>query len=96
MPATIDGYRCKLINKILFATSQEEVQRFIDAALKGLKDHNADDKIINGFLDKTIGSLEDFNVYDCSANQWSNIHMSKIVFNRIKSSFSPVDNISAK
>ena len=90
MPATIDGYRCKLINKILFAASQDEVQRFIDAALRGLKEHKVHDHIINRFLDKTIASLEDFNAFDCSSNQWANIHMSKIVFNRIKSSFSPV------
>ena len=90
MPATIDGYRCKLINKILFAASQDEVQRFIDAAFKGLKEHKVHDHIINRFLEKTMTSLEDFNVFDCSSNQWSNIHMSKIVLNRIKLSFSLV------
>lgn len=86
MPATIDDYRCKLINKILFATSQDEVQRFIDATVKGLKERNPDDHILDRFLDKTIGSLEEFNPFDCSATQWSNIHMSKIFFNRIKTS----------
>lgn len=86
MPATIDGYRCKLINKILFADSQEQVQRFIDAALKGLKENKLEDHSINRFLDKTIQSLEDFNPFDYNARQWANIQMSKIVFNRLKSS----------
>lgn len=92
MPATINGYRCKLINKILFATSQDEVQRFIDAAIKGLKEHKVHDYIISRFLDKTVQNLEDFNPCDYNAQQWANIQMSKIIFNRIKTSISKVVN----
>jgi len=39
MSQTITEYRCKLINKILFARSQEEVRRIIDAAVRGLREH---------------------------------------------------------
>jgi hypothetical protein len=86
MPLTIDGYCCKLINKILFAGSQEDVQRSIDAAVKGLKDHKVNEYIIDRFVDRAIQSLNDFNPFDNNAQQWSNIQMGKIVFNRIKSS----------
>ena len=84
MPVAIDAYRCKLINKILFANSKYEVHRFIDAAIKGLKEHKVHDYIINRFLDKNIQSLEDFNLCDYNTQQWANIQMSKIIFNRIK------------
>ena len=50
MPETIDNYRCKLINKILFADSQEQVQRYIDVAVKGLNENKVDPYVINKFL----------------------------------------------
>ena len=90
MPETIDNYRCKLINKILFADSQELVQRYIDVAVKGLKENNVDPYVINNFLEKIIENLEGFNPLDSNPQQWANIKMSKIIFNRLKSSATPM------
>ena len=84
MSENITDYRCKLLNKILFAESQNDVQILIDAAIEGLKQHKVDNYIFDRFLDKTIQNLEEFNPGDYNAQQWANIHMSKIVFNRIR------------
>jgi len=94
MPATIDGYHSKLINKILFANSPHEVQTFIYAAIKGLNEHKVHNYIIKRFLDKTVENLKDFNQgdYDYNAQQWNNIKTSKIVINRIKASISKAVN----
>lgn len=87
MPESIDDYRCKLINKLLFAEPQHEIQTCIYAAIKELKEHKVHNYIIKRFLDKTIQSLQDFNPGDYDSQQWTNIKMSKIVLNRFKTSF---------
>lgn len=84
MSLSLDEYRCKLINKVLFADSQEEVKRFCDAAMKGLEHHEVNGHIVARFVEKIISELEQFNPMDKDAQQWSNIQMAKIHFNRIK------------
>jgi len=84
MPLSLDEYRCKLINKILFADSQVEVKRYCDAAMKGLEHHKVNGHIAVRFVDKVIGELEKFNPMKKDAQQWSNIQMARIQFNRIK------------
>ncbi len=84
MSLSLDEYRCKLINKILFAGSHEEVKRFCDAAMKGLEHHDVNGHIVARFVEKIISELEQFNPMDKDAQQWSNIQMAKILFNRIK------------
>jgi len=86
MTQTIDDYRCKLINKVLFAGSQKEVRRFIDAAMKGLEEHKVNGHIVARFVDKVISDLEQFNPLDYDAQQWANIKMARILFNKIKHS----------
>jgi len=83
---TIDDYRCKLINKILFATSQDEVKRFIAAAMKGLQQHKVNGHIVARFIDKMLQHLEDFNHTDHNAQQCNNIKMAMTGFIEIKSS----------
>ena len=86
MSITIDDYRCKLINKILFAQSQEEIIRFVDAAMKGLQAHNVNKHIIARFVEKMLQHLAEFNPMNQDAQQSSNIKMARIKFNEIKSS----------
>lgn len=87
MSQNIDDYRCKLINKLLFAEPLHEVQTLIYTAIKELKEHKVHNYIIKKFLDKTIQSLQDFNHCDYNSQQWVNIKMSKIVLNRCKTTF---------
>jgi hypothetical protein len=84
MTLTLNEYTAKLINKILFAASQDEVKRFIDAAMLALEKNNINGHIIARFLEKIIGELDMFNPMDKNAKQWSNISTAKILFNRIK------------
>lgn len=83
---TIDDYRCKLINKILFATSQDEVKRFIAAAMKGLQQHKVNGYIVARFIDKMLQHLQDFNHTDHNAQECNNIEMARIGFSEIKNS----------
>lgn len=84
MSLSLDEYRCKLINKLLFADSQEEVKRFCDASMKALEHHKVNGHIVARFVEKIISELEQFNPMDKDAQQWSNIQMAKILFNRFK------------
>jgi hypothetical protein len=84
MSLTLNEYTAKLINKILFAGSQEEVKRFIDAAMKALEQNKVNGHLIARFIDKMAGELEQFNPMNKDAQQWSNIRYSKIIFNRMK------------
>ena len=84
MPSSLDEYRCKLINAILLAGSQEEVTRFCDAAMKGLDHYNVYGRIVSGLVEKTINDLEQFNPIDKDAQQWSNIRIARIIFKRIR------------
>ena len=86
MSNTIDDYRCKLINKILFAQSQDEVKRFVEAAMKGLQAHNVNKHIIARFIEKMLQHLGEFNAMNQDAQQWSNIKMARIQFNQVKRS----------
>lgn len=84
MSLTLNEYRAKLITKILFAGSQEEVKRFIDTAIKALENNKVNGHIIARFVDKIIKELNLFNPMNKDAQQWSNITMGKILFNRIR------------
>ena len=84
MSLSLDEYRCKLINKILFADSQQKVKRYCDAAMNGLAQHKVNGHIVVRFVEKVISELELFNPMYKDAQQWSNIQMARILFNRIK------------
>jgi hypothetical protein len=77
MSITIDDFRCKLINKILLAPSQDEVKRFVDASMKSLQAHNVNKHIIARFIEKMLQHLSKFNAMNHDAKQWSNIKMAK-------------------
>jgi hypothetical protein len=83
MKTTLDDYRCKLINKILFASSQQEVKRFVEVAMKSLTDHKVHGHAIARFVEKNIKSLEEFRPLDYKGQQWSNIHYAKEAFYKL-------------
>lgn len=87
MSLSLVEYRTKLVNKILFAASHQEVKRFIDTALKALEQNKVDGHII-WFIEKIINDLELFNPMKKEAQQWSNIKFARILFNRIKNNLS--------
>jgi hypothetical protein len=84
MALTIDEYRCKLINKILFARSQDEVKRFINVAMKSLQEHKVNGHIIARFIDKVLQHLNEFRPVYYNTQQWNNIKTARVQFNAIK------------
>ena len=84
MPLTLPEYRKKLISDILYAASQEEVNKIIDAAIIALEQNRVRLHIIARFVDKIIEELDAFSPMNIEAQHWSNIRMAKILFNRIK------------
>ncbi|MDF2191295.1 hypothetical protein [Paraflavitalea sp. CAU 1676] len=86
MNATMEDYCYKLINKVLFANSQDEVKRYIDAAIKSMQTHNINGHIIARFVDKALMHLNQFSPMDFNAVQWINIKMAILQFNQLKRS----------
>ncbi len=84
MSLTIDEYRCKLINKILFARSQYEVKRYIDTAMKNLRDHKVNGHIIARFIEKSNNHLLEFDPMNHDSQQWSNIKMARVKFHQTR------------
>jgi hypothetical protein len=79
-------YRSKLINQILLANSQDEMQTFIYTAITELKKRKVQKYLIRRFIDKTMDNLNDYDLSDNNSQQSANIKMSKNVFNQFKSS----------
>lgn len=84
MALSLTDYRAKLINKILFSASKEEVKRYIDTAIKKLEQHGVGGHIVARFIDKTTDELEGFSPLNKEALQWSNIQRAKIILFRIQ------------
>jgi len=84
MSLSLTAYRTKLIAKIMFASSQDEVKRFIDTAMKSLEQYKLNGHIICRFTDKMLDELEAFSPLNKEAQQWSNIKMARICFNQQK------------
>lgn len=84
MSLSLNEYSTKLINRILLADSQEEVKQFIDVAIKTLEQSKVNEGTIILFVEKMTSELGSFNPMLKNAQQWSNIRVAKIVFNRIK------------
>lgn len=84
MPILLHELSVKLINKILFAASQQEVKNFISTDIKILEQQKRGKELIGQFVKKVISELESFNPLKQDAQQWSNIKMARIIFNRVK------------
>lgn len=83
MSIPITEYRCILINKILFSTSQEEVKGAIEAAMKDLSRHKINGHLVSRFAERMSKDLAEFSPMDHTAQQWSNIKMARIQFYQI-------------
>ncbi len=84
MSLSLTDYRSKLITKIMFSNSQEEVKRYIISATKSLEKDKLNGHLITQFVDKTMDELAMFVSMNKDSQQWSNIQMAKIQFTRIK------------
>jgi len=84
MLLSLTDYRSKLITKIMFSNSQEEVKRYIISATKSLEKHKLNGHLITQFVDKTMDELAMFVPMNKDSHQRSNIQMAKIQFTRIK------------
>ena len=77
-------YRTKVINKIIFAGSQEEIKECIHTSIRSLEENNAEQPDISLFVKRMISDLESFSPMNEEAEQWSNIKVAKVLFNRIR------------
>jgi len=93
MRITLDDYRCKLINKILSASSQQEAERFVDTALKSLQQNKINGYVIARFVEKAIKNLEEFKSVDHNTQQWTNIHYSLPHFCTVQGRAKPVKDL---
>jgi len=84
MPSPIDNYRSQLINRILIASSQLEVRKVVDMAMKDLDRQQSNEEIAFVFTNKILSDLKSFNPLYKDAQQWSNINMARIYINRIR------------
>jgi hypothetical protein len=73
MAITLEDFRYKLIEKIINAPNDDSINRYINAALKGLKKHNVNGHIVNRFVAKTIFQLEARNPELYTEKQKENI-----------------------
>ena len=88
MALSLDDYRIKLINKILFAASQEEVKRYVDTAIKALQQRKVNGHIIARFVDKIISELDLFIPVKNTDQSCRNIIIAKLLFSGIKKQIS--------
>ena len=84
MKSSLEEYRAALMNKILVAVSQEDIQQLVGRAIKELEQEMTDSYTIAFFTEKCIRELELFNPMNIEARQWSNIKTAKVYFQRIK------------
>lgn len=84
MSLSLSEYRAKLIAKIMIASSQDEVKRYIATALASLEQNKINGHFVIRFIDKMLDDLESFSPMNKDAQQWSNIKMSMIYFNQEK------------
>ena len=84
MAISLDDYKEELISKIHSATSQDEVKRIMDSAMKALQSNKVNGHIIIRFADKLMSVLDSFSPINKDAQQWSNIQMARILLNRLK------------
>ena len=85
---TQDNDRSTLIQQILSAKSQEEVTKLIDASLNWTRSDLLGDSGLRSFVDRILSEIRQCDPLSNSAEQWSNLKMARIYFNRILRGFS--------
>jgi hypothetical protein len=89
----LEHYKNEVVNNILQASSQEEVQALIGASIKLLEQNDIKTSLLNEFVDRISQHLQRFSPMNKDAQQWSNIATAKIILYRWKqASFDPKSN----
>ncbi|MCG7855604.1 hypothetical protein [Flavihumibacter sp.] len=89
-PRNLNEYRCNLINKILLSRSEEEIRRYIDAALKSLQYHNVHGHITMRFIEKLLQELDRTHERALDPRECSNIRSAGEYVNLMKMTLMPV------
>jgi hypothetical protein len=84
MDGFLDEYKTEIINNILRASSQEEVQAIITASIKVLEQDDEKAKLVREFVDMINHQLHWFSPMNKDAQQWSNIATAKVILYRWK------------
>lgn len=84
IPLSPDEYRTRLSQKILLARSQEEVRLAIDEAMQALEANRVHEHAILRFVEIILSEFESYNAMQTDPQQWSNIALSKVLFERIR------------
>ena len=84
---TQDFERSTLLQQILSAKSQDEVMKLIDASIKWTRSDLLGDSGLRSFVDRILNEIRQSDPLSNSAEQWSNLKMAKIYFNRILRGF---------
>lgn len=85
---TQDYERSNLIQQILSAKSQDEVMKLIDASINWTRSDLLGESGLKSFVDRILTEIRQCDPLSNSAEQWSNLKMAKIYFNRILRGFS--------
>lgn len=72
MAKNLDDYRCKLISKILQASTTDHVTRYFNAAIKSLKEHKVNGYVQKRFLDKIELELDSIRPDELSTQEMNN------------------------
>ena len=83
MTETLDNLRCRFINNVLLAASQEAVSHYSDQLLLDLQSYPLPDDGIARFLSSVLIDLDSFDPISRDARQWNNISAAKIFCRRI-------------
>lgn len=84
MPITLDAFRAKLVIKILYASSIDEVRWYVYSGIKALKRNNVNPATIARFIDKIINQMNFAILPKANPMQWNNINISVILLRREK------------
>lgn len=82
MPHSFDAYSTSLMNDILWASSQEEINSLIAATIMVIEQKETDQQKRIAIIERLKDELNLFNPFNKDAQQWSNIKLAKILFNR--------------
>lgn len=82
MPHTFDAYSTNLVNDILWASLQEEVNDLIAATMIVIEQKETDLLKRVALVERLKDELSLFNPFNKDAQQWSNITLARILLNR--------------
>ena len=81
---TLDDYRYKLIDKIIFSKSKDDAQRYVDTAIKSLVSNKVNGHIIYRFIEKIITDLDHFDLPGNDSTQAENVKATRLKLTALK------------